>query len=211
MSDLEILGFPQSNFVWMARIACAEKGAPVTVTPVSPHTAEVDAIHPYGKIPVMRHGDFTLCETRAICAYVDRAFPGPALIPSDPKLASKVEEWLSLVLTTIDRAIIREYLVCYLFPDTPDGKPDRAKIDAGLPAMIKALDVIEKGCANGFLVGNAFTLADAFVTPILYYAARGPESGAKVKGSPALSAYLAKMMAHPSVRDTVPPPFPCKG
>jgi glutathione S-transferase len=211
MSALEILGFPQSNFVWMARIACAEKGVPVTVTPVRPHTAEVDAIHPYGKIPALRHGDFTLCETRAICAYVDRAFPGPSLTPSDPKLAAKVEEWLSLVLTMIDRAIIREYLVCYLFPDTPDGKPDRAKIDAGLPNMNKALDVIEKACGSGFLVGNAFTLADAFVTPILYYAAQGPESGAKVKGSAALSGYLARMMAHPSVRDTVPPPFPGKG
>ena len=211
MSDLEILGFPQSNFVWMARIACAEKGVPVTVTPVSPHTAAVDAIHPYGKIPALRHGDFTLCETRAICAYVERAFPGPSLIPSDPKLAAKVEEWLSLVLTTIDRAIIRDYLMFYMFPNTADGKPDRAKIDAGLPAVMKALDVIEAGCASGYLVGNAFTLADAFVTPILYYAARGPESGAKVKGSPALTAYLAKMMAHPSVRDTVPPPFPGKG
>jgi len=211
MSDLEILGFPQSNFVWMARIACAEKGVPVTVTPVRPHTAEVDAIHPYGKIPALRHGDFTLCETRAICAYVDRAFPGPSLMPSDPKLAAKVEEWLSLVLTTIDRAIIREYLICYLFPDTADGKPDRAKIDAGLPAVMKALDVIEQGCASGYLVGNSFTLADVFVTPILYYASQGPESGAKIKESPALTAYLAKMMAHPSVRDTVPPPFPGKG
>jgi glutathione S-transferase len=210
MSDLEILGFPQSNFVWMARIACAEKGVPVTLTPLRPHAPEVDAIHPYGKIPALRHGDFTVCETRAICAYVDRAFPGPSLIPSDPKLAAKVEEWLSLVLTVIDRAIIRDYLICYMFPDTPDGKPDRARIDAALPAMTKALDVIEKGCASGHLVGDSFTLADAFVTPILYYAGKGPESGVKVKGSPALSAYLAKMLDHPSVRDTIPPPFPTK-
>jgi glutathione S-transferase len=211
MSDVEILGFPQSNFVWMARIACAEKGVAATLTPASPHSPEVYAINPYGKIPALRHGDFAVAETRAICAYIDRAFPGPALTPEDPKLAAKMDQWCSLAQTAIDRAIIRDYLMHYLFPDTADGKPDGAKIDAALPAMIKALDVIEQGCSTGYLVGNSFTLADAFIVPILYYAARGPESGAKVKGSPALSAYLAKMMAHPSIRDTVPPPFPGKG
>ena len=31
----------------------------------------------------MRHGDFTLYETTAICRYVDGAFQGPALQPAD--------------------------------------------------------------------------------------------------------------------------------
>jgi len=211
MSTLEILGFPQSNFVWMTRIACAEKGVAPVVTPLTPHCPEIDAIHPFGKIPAMRHGDFTLCETRAICAYVERAFDGPSLIPTDPKAAAKVEEWLSLVMTTIDRAVIRDYLILYLFPSTPDGKPDRARIDAGLPAVIKSLKTIEAAVGSGHLVGDSFTLADAFVTPILYYAARGAESGEYVKNSPALTAYLAKQMTRPSVRDTTPPPFPGKG
>ncbi len=211
MSTLEILGFPQSNFVWMTRIACAEKGVPVTLTPLRPHSPEIDAIHPFGKIPAMRHGDFTLCETRAICGYVDRAFDGPALLPADPKQAAQVEQWLSLVISTIDRAIVRDYLLCYLFPDTADGKPDRPRIDAALPAMTKAFKAIEEAATGDYLVGDKFTLADAFVTPIVYYAASAPESGELIKNSPVLSAYLAKQMAHPSVRDTVPPPFPGRG
>ena len=211
MSGVEILGFPQSNFVWMARIVCAEKGVAATVTPLSPHSPEIDAIHPFGKIPALRHGDFEICETLGLCVYIDRAFDGPKLIPADPKLAGKVAQWASLVISEIDRAIIRNNLVLYLFPSTADGKPDREKIEAGLPAMVKALRVIEAAVGGGYLVGSEFTLADAMVTPILYYAARGPDSGEIIKTSPALSAYLAKQMARPSVASTTPPPFPGKG
>ena len=76
MATLEIIGAPQSNFVRTARIACMEKGVPYTLTPARPHTPDVDAIHPFGKIPVMRHGDLSLCETKAICTYIDLAFEG---------------------------------------------------------------------------------------------------------------------------------------
>ena len=62
MPELQIIGAPQSNYVWVTRIACIEKGVPYTLVPVMPHSPEVDAIHPFGKIPVMRHGDITLCE-----------------------------------------------------------------------------------------------------------------------------------------------------
>src|SRR5215475_14425009 len=101
MSDLQIIGAPASNFVWVTRIACAEKGVPYTFVPTLPHTPEVRAIHPFGKIPVARHGAVALCESRAICLYIDRAFPGPALVPADPAGAALVEQWLSLLNTQI--------------------------------------------------------------------------------------------------------------
>ena len=63
VATLEIIGAPQSNFVRTARIACMEKGVPYTLTPARPHTPEVDAVHPLGKIPAMRHGEVTLCES----------------------------------------------------------------------------------------------------------------------------------------------------
>lgn len=77
MAEIELIGVPQSTCVRAARTACEEKGVAYRLTPLPPDTPEVLAIHPLGKIPVMRHGDFSLCETRAVVAYVDRAFPGP--------------------------------------------------------------------------------------------------------------------------------------
>ena len=81
MATLEIIGAPQSNFVRTARIACMEKGLPYTLAPARSHSPDVDAIHPFGKIPAMRHGDLSLYETKAICSYIDLAFGGPPLIP----------------------------------------------------------------------------------------------------------------------------------
>src|ERR1700722_15029592 len=129
MAGLQIIGGAPSNFVWMCRIACAEKGVPCDLVSAMPHTPEVDAIHPLGKIPAMRHGDVTLCESRAICFYIDHVFPGPSLAPADPVTAAQVEQWLSIVCTAVDPVFLRQYFGAYVFPGTPDGKPDRARID----------------------------------------------------------------------------------
>src|SRR5215469_13520208 len=90
MATLEIIGAPQSNFVRTVRIACMEKGVPYTLIPARPHTPEVDAIHPFGKIPAMRHGEVTLCESTGICVYIDRTFDGPPLIPRDATAGARV-------------------------------------------------------------------------------------------------------------------------
>src|SRR5579863_5252616 len=99
MAKLEIIGFPQSTYVRAVRIACAEKGIDYELVPQPPHAPDVAAVHPFGKIPVMRHGDFSLCESKAIATYLDRTFPGQALIPTDPRLAAVAEQWISLVNT----------------------------------------------------------------------------------------------------------------
>jgi len=92
MADLQIIGGSPSNFVWVTRILCTEKGVPYQHVQALPHTPEVDAIHPFGKIPVMRHGDVTLCESRAICRYIDSVFDGPSLMPSEPVIIAASSE-----------------------------------------------------------------------------------------------------------------------
>ena len=143
MPALQIIGAPQSNYVWTCRIAAAEKGVPYEHIPARPHTPEVDAIHPLGKIPAMRHGDVTLAESKAICTYIDRAFSGPGLVPASAEAAALVEQWISIVNTTVDPVLMRQYLVAYLFPGTPDGKPDRARVDAALPKMPPLFALLE--------------------------------------------------------------------
>jgi glutathione S-transferase len=212
MPELQLIGAPQSNYVWVCRIACAEKGVAYTLVPAMPHTAEVDAIHPLGKIPALRHGDVALCESRAICAYVDRVFAGPPLVPGDPAAAARVEQWISIVNTAMDPVLVRQYLGAHFFPGTPDGSPDRARIEAALPKMAAQLDVLERAvAATGHLVGDAFTLADINLLPILYYLGRLPESAAMLDARPGLGSFTARHMARPSVAGSVPPPFPGRG
>ena len=208
MAELEIIGGPQSNFVWATRIALGEKGVPYKLVDVMPHTAEVDCIHPLGKVPAMRHGDFTLCELRAIIGYVDSVFPGPKLFPADPRVAARIEQWVSLVCTAIDVTGFRPYIGGYVFPGTPDGSPDRKRIDAGWSKLEGYLGLVEKSVASGHLVGNSFTVADAYLFPIVFYLRRTPEAGQAIERSKAIIAYIERHRSRPTVRDTIPLPFP---
>jgi glutathione S-transferase len=209
MAELQIIGGARSNFVWVARIVCAEKGVPYTHVPAMPHTPEVDAIHPFGKIPAMRHGDVTLCESRAICAYIDQVFDGPSLLPRDPAAAAQVEQWVSIICTHIDPLWLRQYLAAYVFPGTPDGSPDRTRIDSCVPKMAPQFAVMDRAVAKtGYVAGEAFTLADAYFTPILHYMSTRPESSALLRGCANLCAYLDRQLARKSVHDTVPQGIP---
>jgi glutathione S-transferase len=209
MPELQIIGAPQSNFVWVTRIVCVEKGVPYTLAPAMPHTPEVDAIHPFGKIPAMRHGEVTLCESRAIAFYIDHAFAGPPLAPRDPIDGARAEQWISLVNTTIDPLVVRQYLAAYLFPGTPDGRPDRARIDAAVSKMAAHFAVLDRGVAEtGHLVANSFTLADINLLPILFYLEKAPESRAMLRDTRNLNAYYRRHLERASVKETIPPPFP---
>lgn len=209
MPTLQIIGAPQSNFVWACRIACGEKEVPYELVAVFPHTPEVDAIHPFGKIPAMRHGDVTLCESRAILYYIDHAFPGTPLVPRDPVGGAQVEQWISLHNTTIDPVLLREYGVAYFFPGTPDGSPNREKIDAVVPKLPPHFDLLDRAVAKtGYLVGNGFTAADMTVLPLLYYMSKLPESGEMLRERANLAAYVEKLLARKTIADTIPPPMP---
>jgi len=209
MANLQIIGAPQSNYVWVVRMACEEKGVPYDLAPARPHSPEVDAIHPLGKIPVVRHGDVELCESKAITTYVDKAFRGPKLIPDDPRGAAEVEKWVSLVNTAVDPCMVRTYLLNYVFPKGADGQPDRAAIDGVLPIMQKLVDMLDKAVAkSGHLAGNGFTLADINLMPILYYIQRFPEGRGMVEKAKNLAAYFARHSERPSFKATIPPPPP---
>ena len=209
MPTLQLIGAPQSNFVWACRIACGEKEVPYELVAVFPHSPEVDAIHPFGKIPVMRHGDVTLCESRAILHYIDHAFPGAPLAPRDPVGAAQVEHWISLHNTAIDPVLLRQYGLAYFFPGTPDGSPDRAAIEATLPKMEPHFALLDRAVAKtGYLVGDSLTVADMTVLPLLYYMTKLPESAGMLAAQPHLAAYVDKLLARKTIADTIPPPMP---
>ena len=207
MPALEIIGVPQSNYVWVVRMVCEEKGVPYEHKPERPHSPAVDAIHPFGKVPVMRHGDVELCESKAIATYLDRTFGGPKVIPDDPKLAAQVEQWVSLGNVEFDKVMIRQYVVGYVFPK--DGKPDMAAIGEAAQRMKPQVEVLDRAVARtGHLVGDSLTLADINILPMLFYANRFEEGKALFSGAKNLSAYMQRHFARPSFQASKPPPPP---
>jgi glutathione S-transferase len=209
MAKLEIIGFPQSTYTRVVRLACEEKGVDYTLTPAPPHSPAVTAIHPFGRIPAMRHGEVELCESKAIATYVDRVFDGPPLMPADPREAALAEQWISLINTVMDGTMIRTYLFAHIFPKTADGKPDRKTIDAVLPALGEQIRLLDKAVAKtGHLAGEQFTVADMTLMPILYYVRQLPEGGDAIGSARHLAAYYERHAARPSFARTVPPAGP---
>ena len=87
-----------------------EKGAPWKLAPMSPGTLKLPehmAKHPWGKIPVMEDGDFSLYETQAILRYIDRILPDPPLTPSDPRAEARMEARPSMQATTWEKVAAR--------------------------------------------------------------------------------------------------------
>ncbi len=209
MSSVEIIGGALSTFTRAVRVVCEEKDIAYDHKPARPREAEVAAIHPFGKIPVMRHGDFELCESKAIATYLDLAFPGPRVFPTEPRHAALTEQWVSLVNTRIDGTMIRTYLFAYLFPKTEDAKPDRKAIDAVAPALADEIGLIDRAVAKGgYLAGDYFTYADINLIPILYYVRQFPEGGAAMAAGKALRSYYDRLTARHSFKKTTPPPMP---
>lgn len=208
VTTVEILGVPFSNYVRSALMALEEKGVPYTVTPLRAHCPEVNAIHPLGKIPCLKHGDFTLCETLAIATYIDRGFTGPALFPEDAKAAARCMQWVSLLNTSFNPAF-QAYAMGYYFPMTPDGEPNRNMIDANLPKTQEFLLTLDRAvAATGYLAGDSFTYADIAALPLLAFLKELPESSETFAKAKALDAYLAKHSERKSFQATKLPPMP---
>src|SRR3984957_17428291 len=144
MSKPEIIGSARSTYTRVVRMVCEEKGIDYVLTERMLGAPELLAIPPLGKMPVMRHGHVALFESKAIATYLDRSFAGPAVFPSDPRLAALAEQWVSLVNTVMDRTLIRNYLYAYIAAKTLDGRPDRAAIEAVLPAVREQLGILDR-------------------------------------------------------------------
>lgn len=206
MAELEIMGVPFSNYVRSVRMLCEEKGITYKLTPSPPQSPEVKAIHPAGQIPVMRHGNVTLFESKAIATYIDRTFPGQKFIPDDTLETAQVEQWVSYGNVKVDRWIMREFVVPSVFFDKAKG-PDTARIAAALPEIDKCCKALDGAVAQtGHLVGSRLTYADMNVIPMLSTLLNFPAGKDILAKYSSLSAYVARLADLPSFKNTAPPP-----
>jgi len=78
MSEIVVHSIPGSPFGRAVLVALEEKSARYRLVPVAPATLRTPghlARHPFGRVPIMEHGDFRLYESQAILRYLDRTVP----------------------------------------------------------------------------------------------------------------------------------------
>ncbi len=205
-----LYGPAYSTYTRTARLALEEKGVAYDLREVDTlagegQKAEHLARHPWGKVPVLEHDGFSLYETVAIARYVDEAFPGPALMPSDAKRRARVAQVCSVLDSYGWQPMVITVFVQRVVVPMRGGKPDQGAIDAALPQAGRVLAAVE-GLMDGgeFLIGGALSLADLHLAPILDYFARTEDGRAALARHPRLSAWWGRTERRPSVGRTRP-------
>jgi glutathione S-transferase len=210
MNAVVLYGNPLSNYVRAARMVCEEKGVEHELVTIPSLKAlkepEHLARHPFGKVPTLEHGDVSVFETSAICRYIDEAFDGPSLQPSDPATRARMEQWISVTNAYLDTDVMRRFVLHYFFPRGPEGKPDQARIDKALPDIRRDFEVLDRALANAdYLAGDQLTIADLMLAPIISLGLATPEGDQLILGCDKLKAWTEKMFARDSFAATAPP------
>lgn len=198
-----------SAWCWRLQIVLEEKGVDYESHLISFSKGEhklpqITSVNPRGQVPTFVDGDIVVNESGAACQYVDDAYPnvGPRLIPDDIKLKAQVLQfmWESNNLYTPFSKIFE-----YSREATKTGPVDKAVLKPLTEKLKSELGYWEKTLTGKkFLVGDTFTMADAFFYPLLASNVRWGLDFEKAN-FPALAAYHAHISEKESVQKSTPP------
>ncbi len=206
MTEIVLYGFPQSTYVRTARLACEEKGVAHVLESIEFGSPAHRRLHPFATMPAMRHGDLALYETSAIARYVDEAFDGPALQPSEPRGRARMNQWISAANDYYYATMIRGLVLPRLVYPQRGQAVDEAAIEAVLPKVAHQLSVADGALsATRFLAGDEVTLADLFLAPQIFWLGKTGEGAAALAKAPAVKRWFEALAARPSFTATAPP------
>ena len=193
--SVHIYGPPESTYVRTVRMVCAEKGVPYELKDVEFGSTDHTSLHPFARIPVLRHRDFILCESSAITRYLDQVFDGPALRPTEARAAGRMNQWISTVNDYYYDTMIRDLVL----PRLGLAPLDEARIAALKPRLEHQLGVADKALSEyDFIAGDNLTLADLFLAPVISQVMKTPEGGRAVPGYNNLVRWMRDIMERDS-------------
>jgi len=208
MSKPVVYGPAYSTYTRTARLALEEKGTDydlVEVDFLQGMPKEQLERHPFGKVPAFAHDDFELYEAIAIARYVDEAFDGPALQPSDVRERARMTQIFSIVDSYVYACTIGTLVIQRLVTPLLGGEADEDAIDEVIPEVKKCMAVLD-GLAQGheYLAGDTLSLADLHLAPIYDYFSQTPESEAISEPLTALPGWWDRMRSRESMKKTAP-------
>ncbi len=202
-----IIGSFVSPYVRKALACLHLQGVAYEVDPITTFFGndEFEALSPLRRIPVLIDGDFSISDSSVICAYVEEAFDGDALLPasqSDRARARWLEEYADTRLG--------ELLIWSLFyqrvgrPMVWGEEPDEARVAEALGTKIpEALDYLEREApAEGFRFGE-FGLADIAIASFFRNA---DYAGFSIDAErwPRTAGWVERSLAHPAIAHVLP-------
>ena len=215
MAEPIVYGFPRSTYVNIVRLVLTHKEVPYGFHDLEPVMGQREhlALHPFNRVPILRHEDFTIYETSAIASYVDEAFEGPKLTPRDVRLRARMNQWISAV-----NSYYYPYMIYHVtherlvFPELGIGSDERVVAHA-LPKVELALGVVEHELEHGqnYLLGSELTIADFFLLPSTFAFSLTEEGRAMYPKYPSFCRWRERMENLPAtkkLRAILPPRIP---
>jgi len=210
-----VYGFPRSTFVNIVRLVLTHKDVPYTFHDLEPVMGKPEhlALHPFDRVPILRHGDFTIYETSAIVSYIDDAFAGPKLTPADVRARGRMNQWISAV-----NSYYYPYMIYHVtherlvFPELGIASDEKVVAHA-LPKVELGLGVLERELSHGqdYVLGAELTLADFFILPSTFAFSLTEEGRKLYPKFPAFSRWRERMENLPTtkkLRSILPPREP---
>ena len=208
VEKVRLLGLRISVYTRIVRLALEEKQ-------VSYELEEVDIFadrgpsqeylvrHPFGMIPCLLHQDFCLYETTAITRYIDEAFQGPSLQPSETQTRARMNQIISILDCYAYRRMVWDVYVERINVPAEGGQSNEQVIAEALPDIAKVLNHLETWLnGSGFLAGSNLSLADCQAFPMLLYFAETPEGQKMLITCPRLQRWMTTMKSRNSVQTT---------
>jgi glutathione S-transferase len=207
MSHFIVHSIPGSPFGRAVLATLTEKGADFRLVGVAPRAIKSQpylSLHPFGRVPVLEHDGFRLYETQAILRYLDRVIPAPALTPSDPKAAARMDQMLSICDWYLHQGVNNIIGFQRIVRPRLLGVPcDEAAVAEAVPrAHVVFAELSRLLGTNPYLAGEHVSLADNLLASHMDLLAQTPEWAPLTAESPNLPAWLARLSARQSLQAT---------
>ena len=200
----------RSSCSYRVRIVLAAKGIPYASAPVhlvrdggQQHGAPYAALNPSHKVPTLQIDGLTLVQSAAIAEYLEETRPEPALLPRDAAARARVRALCCVISNDIQPLGNLATLQHVAATSVPADAPPEARAAARdawarhwLALGFAALEALMAPRAGRFCEGDAFSLADAFLAPQGYNAAR---VGLDMAPYPTIRGVLERLEQHPWV------------
>ncbi len=156
-------------------------------------------INPVGKVPALKHNDFSVFESSAICRYI-AVVESSNLYPQDLKLRAEADQWIDFMGHHLGRWLSTLFFEQVLRRVLKFGEPDAAKSEEAHGFIVEQLVPVNDHLSKtGYFVGNSLSIAD-----FIAFAYIEQTEALKIDLSkyPNVQKWLSKLSALESVQKT---------
>lgn len=196
MSAPRLYAHPFSSYCQKALIALYENDTPFELRLLAvgddDAIAELKALWPLGKFPVLKDGERVVAEATAIIEHLGVHHPGRSrLIPDDPAAAVEVR----MLDRIFDLYVSNQQQKFVIDSFREDGRRDPAGVEDARRTLLTAYAWLDQRLQGREWAVGEFSLADCAAAPALFYA---DWTVPIPDGHEALLAYRARLLERPS-------------